>query len=397
MLFRSDGMQGARGKIRSGGDGGAAFTAPPPTQPPLSLFSGMVKVAADGTANVTFDIPAFNGTVRLMAVAWTAKKVGQASADVIVRDAVVLQATLPRFLAAGDQSRFRLDLINAEAPAGDYTVGLTVEGPVSAAAASLTTKVALGPAGSRVPVMVPLTAMAEGEARLTARLVGPGDVVIEQSYALHVIPAHPLVTKRTVMELAAKGGAVTLTKDLMEGMVAGSAAVAVSVGPLPDLDAAGLVRELDRYPYGCSEQTVSRALPLLYLSDLAGGQNAGDDQLEGRLRDAVARLLDRQSANGAFGLWSPGESEESLWLTSYVADFLLRARERGYDVPEESLTASLDYLRNSVGNAPDISAGAGQDAAYALYVLARAGRAPVGDLKYLADTDRKSTRLNSSH
>ena len=41
---------------------------------------------------------------------------------------------------------------------------------------------------------------------------------------------------------------------------------------------------------------------------------------------------------------------------------------------------------NMVGNAPDIEDGAGQEMAYALYVLARAGRAPVGDLKYLADT-----------
>ena len=39
-----DGMQGERGRIRSGGDGGAAFNAPPPTQTPLALFSGIVKM-----------------------------------------------------------------------------------------------------------------------------------------------------------------------------------------------------------------------------------------------------------------------------------------------------------------------------------------------------------------
>ena len=79
----------------------------------------------------------------------------------------------------------------------------------------------------------------------------------------------------------------------------------------------------------------------------------------------------------------------SLWLTAYVTDFLLRAREKGYEVPEDVLVGGLDYIRNMVGNAPDIEQGAGQDMAYALYVLARAGRAPVGDLKYLADTKLK--------
>ncbi|MCA3573823.1 MAG: alpha-2-macroglobulin family protein, partial [Aestuariivirga sp.] len=65
-----DGMQGERGKLRSGGDGGAGFNAPPPTQKPLAFYSGIVKVAEDGTASVDFEIPAFNGTIRVMAVAW---------------------------------------------------------------------------------------------------------------------------------------------------------------------------------------------------------------------------------------------------------------------------------------------------------------------------------------
>ena len=79
------------------------------------------KVGPDGTAKVTFDIPAFNGTVRVMAVAWTTDRVGSASADVIVRDPVVLAGTLPRFLSVGDQSRFLMQIDNVEGPAGDYT------------------------------------------------------------------------------------------------------------------------------------------------------------------------------------------------------------------------------------------------------------------------------------
>ncbi|MBI2717561.1 MAG: alpha-2-macroglobulin family protein [Rhizobiales bacterium] len=381
-----DGMDGVTGRIRSGGDSGAAFNAPPPSQPPLALFTGVVKVAADGSTTVSFDIPGFNGTVRLMAVAWTASKVGHAQADVIVRDPVVMAGTLPRFLAVGDRTRFRLDLINTEAPAGDYSVGVTVEGPLSADTARLAQKITLGPAGARLPVLVPIAAQGPGEGVVTARLIGPGNVVIEQTYNLHIVPANPAITRRTTLELAAHGGSITLTKDLFDGMVAGTTALALSVGPLPEIDTAGLLRDLDRYPYGCSEQTVSRALPLLYLGDLNAGKGVADADLKQRLKDSVTRLINRQGSNGAFGLWSPGEGDQSLWLSAFVTDFLLRAREKGYEVPEENLTAAIDYLRNSVGNAPDIERGKGQDVAYALYVLARAGKAPVGDLKYLADT-----------
>ena len=102
----------------------------PPTQEPLARYSGVVKVGADGVANIEFDIPAFNGTVRVMAVAWTKDRVGSASADVIVRDPVVLAGTLPRFLSVGDRSRFFMQLDNVEGKPGDYTLDLDVSGPV---------------------------------------------------------------------------------------------------------------------------------------------------------------------------------------------------------------------------------------------------------------------------
>src|SRR5262249_45551696 len=73
-----DGMQGAPGAIRSAGRAGAALEGSPPTQPPLALYSGIVTVAADGSAEVVFDLPAFAGTVRVMAVAWSKDKVGRA-------------------------------------------------------------------------------------------------------------------------------------------------------------------------------------------------------------------------------------------------------------------------------------------------------------------------------
>ena len=46
-------MQGTRGAIRTGGDGPAdRSAATPPTQPPLALYSGIVNVGPDGTAEV---------------------------------------------------------------------------------------------------------------------------------------------------------------------------------------------------------------------------------------------------------------------------------------------------------------------------------------------------------
>ena len=46
---------------------------------------------------------------------------------------------------------------------------------------------------------------------------------------------------------------------------------------------------------------------------------------------------------------------------------------------------ALDRLRNGVANLSDPGKNGGTDLAYALYVLARNGLAPIGDLRYLAD------------
>ena len=126
-----DGMQGTRGQLKTGGDcAGAELQGSPPTQKPLALYSGIVTVAADGTAEISFDIPEFAGTARVMAVAWTATKLGRATTDVTVRDPVVLTATLPRFLLNGDHGTMSFDLDNVEGAPGDYTINVKASGPV---------------------------------------------------------------------------------------------------------------------------------------------------------------------------------------------------------------------------------------------------------------------------
>ena len=165
----------------------------------------------------------------------------------------------------------------------------------------------------------------------------------------------------------------------------GSASVALSVGLSTALDAAALLAALDRYPFGCSEQITSRALPLLYVNDLATTAHlALDTAVDQRIRDSIDRLLARQGSNGSFGLWSAGGDD--VWLDAYVTDFLTRARERGFAVPDIGFKLALDRLRNFVGNAEDPAKDGGRNLAYALYVLARNGAAPIGDLRYFADT-----------
>ena len=376
-----DGMQGARGQIRSGGDAGAeALQGNPPTGPPVALYSGLLKVGADGTAEASFEVPAFAGTVRVMAVAWSKDKIGHASADVVVRDPVVLSATLPRFLLPGDRSSLHFDLDNVEGAAGDYTIAVNGTGALSASA---TEKLALR-AKQRMAVTIPITASAAGAGTVEVKVTGPSAFALDRSFALTVRTPAQILARRTVKPIA-KGESVTLSSDLFADLVPGTGSVSVSVGSLTALDAASLLAALDRYPFRCSEQTTSRALPLLYLSDLAKENHVAlQPDADQRIRDAIDMLLTRQDSTGAFGLWGVGGGDD-VWLDSYVTDFLTRARERKFAVPETAFRLALDRLRNVVGATTDPSKNDGGDLAYALYVLARNGAAPIGDLRYLAD------------
>ena len=376
-----DGMAGVRGQIRSGGDEGATLQAPPPSGPPVALYSGIATVGADGTADVSFDVPDFEGTLRVMAVAWSKDKVGHATADVVVRDPVVLSATLPRFLLPGDRSTIHIDLDNVEGQAGDYALAVSATGAVLVGAGATQT-LALR-AGARAAVDVPVTASGAGAGTVEVSVSGPSSFALSRSYTMEVRTPVQILARRSVQTLD-KGQSLMLSSDMFADLVPGTGSVSISVSSSTALDAASLLAALDRYPYRCSEQITSRALPLLYVSDLASQAHVAlDSGTEKRIRDAIVALLTRQDSTGSFGLWGVGG--DNLWLDSYVTDFLTRAREHKFAVPETAFRLALDRLRNAAADLSDPGKNGGADLAYALYVLARNGMAPIGDLRYLAD------------
>ncbi|MGJ3265659.1 MAG: alpha-2-macroglobulin family protein, partial [Salinarimonas sp.] len=379
-----DGMQGTRGAIRSGGDSApAGLAAPPPDQPPLALHSGIVTVGPDGTVEIDFAIPAFNGTVRVMGVAWSAGKVGDASADVLVRDPVVVAATAPRFLNAGDESRLHVRLDNVAGAAGTYTLEALPLGSLDIPVGRRLAEVTLAENG-RAEATFPLAADVPGDAGVAITLTGPDGLRLAQQIAVPVAPGTQGVVRREIARLA-PGESLRVTDDLLADIQPGTGLVGVAVTPIGRLDPPGMIQALARYPYGCTEQLVSQALPLLYAESLVGPE-ALELPLdrEETIRDVVARVLGRQTPSGSFGLWS-ARGYDDLWLTAYAADFLTRAREEGFEAPQAALDRALERLRNHVANTTEVEGEEGAALAYAAYVLARNGRPVMGDLRYLAD------------
>ncbi|MEM9869828.1 MAG: alpha-2-macroglobulin family protein [Pseudomonadota bacterium] len=372
-----DSSSGAMGQIRTGGDAGAAMQrqGPPPTEAVMAAFAGPIALDANGQATISVPRPDFNGTIRLMAVAWSADGVGQATTEIVARDPVVISAALPRFMAPGDQSRLQLEFVHADGPPGQMALSITAPD----LALSVPPQSIDLPDGGAVRVSVPLGAEAVGDHSISVALTTPDGKTIRKSLKLGVRANDPTIATTQRLTLAA-GQSLTLDDNLFADVRAGGAQATVAAGPLARFDMPGLLRQLDRYPYGCTEQVISAALPLLYVSDLDAG--AGLNDIDTRIDQAISRVLTRQASNGAFGLWRAQSGE--FWLDAYVTDFLSQARSLGYVVPETAMTLALDNLRNRVNYAPEFDSG-GEDLAYALLVLAREGAARIGDLRYFAD------------
>ena len=377
-LIRAE--RGAVGAMREGGDGfgGRSLAVVPPRT--VALFSGIVKLNANGTANIALDIPDFNGSLRLMAVAWSADKLGHADRMLIVRDPVVADLVLPRFLAPGDTIGAALNLDNVEGAAGTYTATIQTRGPVSLAGGAVVTQTLNRK--QRVLVPVQLRGAGLGIANITLNVTGPGGFKVSHGWPIQVRSAQLDVSREEELPLPA-GGSYTAGRAIISDLVPSTASATISVSAAHSYNnVAGLLKWLDKYPYGCLEQTVSRAQPLLLFNDVA--DLAGlprDNALRPRVQAAIDQVLDMQNYAGNFGMWGPG-SEADAFLSVYALDFLYQAKARNYVVGNDALTRGTNWLKTS-------GASEGSDdltRAYAFYVLAQNGQANVSDLRYFSDT-----------
>ena len=160
------------------------------------------------------------------------------------------------------------DLDNVEGLPGDYTINVRTSGPVKVTGNPATT-VNLA-AKQRTSMSLALDAGGAGTAALDVDIKGPNGLTLARHYALDVKAATQILARRSIRTLA-KGESLTLTSDMFSDLVQGTGSVSLSVSLSTALDAATILKALDRYPYGCSEQITSRAMPLLYVNDLAAG------------------------------------------------------------------------------------------------------------------------------
>ncbi len=374
--------KGAVGSLKFGGDSfGGRPLAVVPTRT-VALFSGIVKLGAGGMAQIPIEVPDFNGELRLMAVAWTDKKLGHADRPLTVRDPVVADVVLPRFLAPGDRALAALNMNNVEGANGNYTATITTSGPVGLDAGAPQTVITRPlNKGQRLLVPVVLTGRGLGIAKVMLAVSGPGGFKVNHDWQIQVRAPQLDIASQDIQVLASQQSYFA-NGALVANIVPSTVNVGLNVSSNHGYsDVPGLLRWLDKYPFGCIEQTTSRAMPLLYFNDLA--QLAGlpkDAALRQRIQDAIDNVLDMQNYGGDFGMWGPGSSADPF-ISAFALDFLHQAKAKNFVVPNDGLTRGDNWARRTAASDSFDDA----ERAYAFYVLARAGKVNLSDLRYFSD------------
>ena len=391
----------AAGAIQQGGDSGGLGGPGLPVESTkvVSLFSGRVQVGTDGMARIAVQVPDFEGQLRLMAVAYDDTQLGSADAKTIVRDPVIADLALPRFLAPGDTAQLAVSLHNTDGAAGDYHLAVTASRPASLRAAhKLDYTLALG---QRLQDALTIHANSIGIVTIEAVLTGPDNYRVARSWQIAVrSPHYPLVRQQIAEQPA--GTDFKPDKALPTQFLPGSLSVSISYAGFAGIDVPSLLQSLWLYPYGCTEQLASTAFPLLYYNQppLLGNVGGEDEDFQdtsaagvhARVQAAVDSIIDREDGSGVFGLWSVADGAASPWLNVYALDFLIHAKAAGYDVPADAVDrvyANLHAIVEKIeGGQTDTrngydSANAPSTEAYAEYLLTQAGQGDVGILRRL--------------
>ena len=390
-------MDGVEAKLRYGGDmSGPALPHAARLDPKVQivdLFAAPVAFDARGKATLRVQVPDFNGSLRLAALAWSADRFGNAEGAVTVRAPLVVEPSTPRVMAAGDKARISLDLKNLSGHNGTAKVTVKGSGPISIANASR--EVALKD-GAGTTLSMPVTASAGNAVAKLDIHATLNDYSVDRHFEFAVRPAWPEQQKTVPLAIEA-GKPAHLDASAAAGLLPATVRAQLTLSTLPPLPYGAALRHLLDYPYGCIEQTTSKGYAALILDPATAralGISTSEAVRKAGVDSALARIASFQASNGHYSFWG-GTSPIETFMTPYVVDFMLDAREDGFVVPPEVLQKSLQRLSDDLlaGGHPYYSYEHHDhlriaDEAYSGFVLARVNRAPLGSLRAIFDNDR---------
>jgi len=307
-----------------------------------AFFLTRLRTDAAGHVEAQVRLPDNLTTFRVIAVAVTAGDLyGAGEAPLVVTKALVTRPALPRFVRAGDAFTAGAVITRRDGAAVPVRVGAAGVGIVLTGDSAHADTLDAG-RGREVAFSwhVPDRSSADS-VRVELRATdGAHADAVRMS-----LPVKPTYHPRAWTATGRLSDTMTVAMALPAGMDVARSRLLLDFGSSPLTVVRGIARTLHVYPYYCTEQVVSAAMPLLALwraQRLLGDTIAPPDAAE-QLGTAVAILVGRQRTDGGIGYWG-ADDWTTPWLSTYAGLFLIAARDAGIPVDRQALERLKHYL-----------------------------------------------------
>ncbi|MBI4928828.1 MAG: hypothetical protein HY835_13755 [Anaerolineae bacterium] len=371
-----DSMQPSRYVPGSHGGGGYAGEIPDSVLrdnfPDTTTWLPAIETDSQGQAVVELTLPDNTTSWRLTAKAVTrTHQVGEAFTQIETRKEVFVRPVLPRVLTRGDQASLTAFVHNTGSQAQNLTVKLSAPGLQLLDEASQTVTV---PPGVSQRVEWPVRVAVSTPTEATISLAGAQGVVDAVRLPLLIQPA----AIREIQHVAGlTGGEAILTVNLPEVDVETSQ-VTLNLTRSPAGTLLNGLEFLIGYPYGCVEQTMSRALPNAVVSQAASRLNIGGPELKAALDPmilaSIHRLYGLQHSDGGWGWWTDDDS--TPYQTAWVLYGLGVMSHAGYEIDPDVIQNAVEWLDRKYSYRGELDDP--REEIYARFAMAEAG---FGDLQ----------------
>lgn len=339
----------------------------------LATFAPAVPTDSTGRARVHVKVPDNLTRYRVMVVAVAGgKQFGGIESTITARLPLMVRPSAPRFLNFGD--KFELPVVVQNQTDSPLQVDLAVRATNAQLIEGAGRRVTVPP-NDRVEVRFPTTTIRAGTARFQI-------AAVSGKWADAAEVELPVWTPATTEAFAVYGevdqGAIVQPVKAPSDAVRqfGGLEVTTSSTQLQALTDAVLY--LTSYRFECAEQLSSRVMAVAALRDVLSAFDAkglpDPEEMVSSVKRDIKRLQTLQNNDGGFAFWRRGD-ESWPYVSIHVAHAIQRAKEKGFEVPQEMLDRSRNYLRNIENHFPSYYGPETRRAlvAYALYTRNRMG------------------------
>ncbi len=308
---------------------------------PVVHFIAPTKSDSKGRAKISFAVPSYIGSLRVMLVAVDNNSYGSAQKDIRVSAPVVMLPTIPRSLKVGDNFQMPIEVMQIKDSVKSANLAVRSNGIIE-----FDTNLKEIRFDSNKSQTIFFNGRVKEKLGIEniALQLNSDNFIMRDSTQIDIKAPNPYtqISKNWVLK---KGESADISAPSAFIQNSNKGKITLSAQPILSID--HRLRWLVRYPYGCIEQTTSSVFPQLFITKLSDANFLPKQTIVDNINAGIARIQSFQTNDGGFSYWQGGNKSDS-WGSSYATHFLIMAKMNGYQVSESVLKQAINYLKNHI-------------------------------------------------